>query len=95
MEDLSITINIAGRQYRLKINSEDKTLFERAETELNKLMKEYAENFAYKDHQDLIAMVALQEAVSSIKNQNEVKEIEEKIEVKLEHIINRIDNSLD
>jgi len=36
-------------------------------------LKAYAENFGYKDKQDLLAMIALHFAISSLKQENELQ----------------------
>lgn len=80
MEELSITINIAGREYRLKANQKEKELIEEAALQINEAMKTFAEHYAFKDNQDLLAMVALQEALNCLKGEVELKDTENSIE---------------
>ncbi|MFO7721983.1 MAG: cell division protein ZapA [Bacteroidales bacterium] len=80
MDEISITISVAGRQYRLKSDEKDKEQIEEAARQINRLIRSYAENYAYKDNQDLLAMVSLQETLSVIKKDIEIKEASEGIE---------------
>jgi cell division protein ZapA len=60
MDELSITITIANRPYRLKIKKEEEEVLREAARKIESLSKEYARNFHINDVQDLLAMVALQ-----------------------------------
>ena len=60
MPTLSITVNIADRPYRLKIEAGEEETVRKAVKSINEKIKTYADTYAYKDKQDLLAMVALQ-----------------------------------
>ena len=60
MSSLSITVNIADRPYRLKIDASEEETVRNAVKSINEKIKAYASTYAYKDKQDLLAMVALQ-----------------------------------
>ena len=66
MEKLTVTVVIAGRPYRLTINKQDEELVRNAARIIETKMKDYATDYAFKDHQDLLAMVALQFATSTL-----------------------------
>ena len=57
---LSITVNIADRPYRLKIETGEEETVRNAVKSINEKINAYASTYAYKDKQDLLAMVALQ-----------------------------------
>ena len=59
MEELTITVNIAERPYRLKIKREEEEVIRKAVKEIEQRIKEYSEHFAFNDKQDLMAMVLL------------------------------------
>ena len=59
MEELTITVNIADRPYRLKIKREEEESIRKAVKEIDQRIREYAEHFAFNDKQDLMAMVLL------------------------------------
>jgi cell division protein ZapA (FtsZ GTPase activity inhibitor) len=69
MKGQHISVIIADRPYRLKVGSEEEEQVLRQAGELiNSKMHEYASNFAFRDKQDLLAMVALQYAVDVVKS---------------------------
>jgi len=86
MEEISITIHIAGRQYRLKSDEKEKEHIEEAERRINKTLRLYAENYAYKDNQDLLAMVSMQQTLNLLKSDIESKEVLEIIDEQIAHI---------
>lgn len=76
MGEQTITISIADRPYRLAINSEtEEENVRKAARLINDKIKDYSTHYAYKDKQDLLAMVVLQFAakVLDLELQNEVE----------------------
>ncbi len=67
MGEISIKINIADRVYPLKINTEDEENVRRAAKLINDRIKEFQENYAVKDKQDLLSMCVLQIATENLK----------------------------
>ncbi len=67
MDDLlSIKVTIANRQYPLRINRSEEEAIRKAAKKINERIKEYEQNYAVRDPQDLLAMCALQFANESI-----------------------------
>jgi cell division protein ZapA (FtsZ GTPase activity inhibitor) len=60
MEEFSITVTIADRIYRLTIERKEEEVVRKAARLINEKISEYAKSYAFKDKQDLLAMVALQ-----------------------------------
>lgn len=60
MQELSIKVNIADRNYPLKIHASDEETVRKAARKLNERLREYTENFAVSDKQDALAMIALE-----------------------------------
>ncbi|NCA77804.1 MAG: cell division protein ZapA [Alphaproteobacteria bacterium] len=60
MEEISISLPIADRFYKLAIENEHEELFRKAAKLIDKRLKDYSTSYAYKDKQDLLAMVALE-----------------------------------
>ncbi len=83
MKEQIITVNIGDRPYRLSVGSESEEQILRSAGKLiEEKMKQYANNYAYKDHQDLLAMVALQLAVDSINyndQANQYRDLKDKL----------------
>jgi cell division protein ZapA len=59
-EYLSIKVSIANRNYPLRITEEEHQRVMQAAENINKRIREFEENYAVKDKQDLLAMCALQ-----------------------------------
>lgn len=59
MEEFAISVNIAGRAYRLFVESNDEENVRKAAVLINNKVDEFAGNYAFKDKQDLLAMTAL------------------------------------
>jgi cell division protein ZapA (FtsZ GTPase activity inhibitor) len=66
MEQTIIQFTIADRPYRLVVKPEERDTFDEAVRHIELQMKRYAENFAFQDKQDLLAMVALQYVSESL-----------------------------
>ena len=58
MEDLSIKIKIADREYPMKVKRSDEERVRMAGRLINEKLKSYREQFGIEDKQDLLAMVA-------------------------------------
>ncbi len=72
MGEISIKINIADRVYPLKVNMEEEEIIRRAAKLINDRIKEYQENYAVRDKQDLLSMAVLHYATSSLKVEQKV-----------------------
>lgn len=73
MPELSITVKISDRPYRLRINRDEEENVRKAVSSLNEKINKYAEVYAYKDKQDLLAMVALQYATTAMSYESVLK----------------------
>ena len=74
MKGQHISVLIADRPYRLKVNSETEEIeFRKAGELINEKIKEYANHFAFRDKQDLLAMVVLQFAVDVVRSEESNK----------------------
>jgi cell division protein ZapA len=72
MGEISIKINIADRVYPLKVSMEEEEIVRRAAKLINDRIKEFQENYAVRDKQDLLSMCALHYATSSLKADKKV-----------------------
>ena len=86
MEEISITVRIADRQYKLTIGKEEEEVFRKATKLLSEKLMEYAQNYAFKDKQDLLALVALQYTTSSLKFEEQASFKDNELIVKLSEI---------
>ncbi len=67
MGEISIKINIADRVYPLKINTEEEEIIRKAAKLINDRIKDYQENYAVRDKQDLLSMCVLHYATATLK----------------------------
>ncbi len=77
MEELSIKIKIADREYPMKVDAADEERIRLAGKKINEKLKLYRDQFGIDDKQDLLAMVAfdsLFEKLQSEASQNNVGE---------------------
>jgi cell division protein ZapA (FtsZ GTPase activity inhibitor) len=86
MDELSISIAVADRNYRLVVEKEHEELFRKAAKLIDKRIKDYSVSYAYKDKQDLLAMVALEYATSYLQDEQLLVDKEEVFEHKLMEI---------
>ena len=79
MGEISIKINIADRVYPLRVNMEVEEVIRRAANIINDRIKEYQDNYAVKDKQDLLSMCVLHYATATLKA--EKRRVDEDTEV--------------
>ncbi len=72
MNTIPITVNICERPYKLMVKPDDEPLVREAARKINEGLRNYAQSYAFKDNQDLLAMVALQYTLNSLKNEKEI-----------------------
>ncbi|MCK9613842.1 MAG: cell division protein ZapA [Bacteroidales bacterium] len=95
MSDLSISVKIAERIYKLTIEKQEEEIVRKAALLINDKIREFAGNYMFKDKQDLLAMIALQytssalnyEQLESFKNtklRDKLLGIDKKLEMHLE-----------
>jgi len=71
MNEINITVSIAGRDYKLTVERKDEEIVREAQKTVNQSIKKYAELYSHNDLQDLLAMVVIQSTVSVIKLEKE------------------------
>jgi cell division protein ZapA (FtsZ GTPase activity inhibitor) len=91
MGEISIKINIADRVYPLKVKMEEEEIIRKAAKLINERIKEYQENYAVKDKQDLLSMCVLHYATTSLQSEKKVQtedfEVVEKVDA-LDQLLN-------
>jgi cell division protein ZapA (FtsZ GTPase activity inhibitor) len=95
MEELTITVNIAERPYRLKIKREEEEFIRKAVKEIEQRIKEYSEHFAFNDKQDLMAMVLLHYASTTQKLESDLLSGENMVITRIQQIEELITGHLD
>lgn len=94
MSEFTISVKIADRPYRLTIKREDEERIRKAANDINEKVKQYSENFAFNDKQDLLAMVALEERSSSMMNNEKLIGTEQSVINELEDIDRYLQDNL-
>ena len=96
MAELSIKIKLAGREYPMKVKSEDEERIRRAGKELEEKIKTYRDQFGIDDKQDLLAMVAFDSYMEKLKALalDQGSSIDENLAGKLKGLSDIISNSL-
>lgn len=79
MKEFTISVNIADRPYRLTIKREEEELIRKAATIINDKLKNYSTNYAFNDKQDLLAMVALEEATNALNSNDKLSDIDNSV----------------
>ncbi len=74
MSEFSISITVADRPYKLVVEKEQEEMFRNAAKLIDKRIKEYSSSYAFKDKQDLLAMIALEYTVSFLQNEQTTNE---------------------
>ncbi len=94
MDQILITVKIADREYRLNIERKKEELVREAVKRINDNIKKYAENFDFKDKQDLLSMVVLQNTVKAMELDQQVSFQQNQLSGKLEDINNILTGAL-
>ncbi|WP_257659003.1 cell division protein ZapA [Parapedobacter lycopersici] len=90
MGEISIKINIADRIYPLRVDMEEEEVIRRAAKLINDRIKEFQENYAVRDKQDLLSMCVLHYATAMIKSEKKTNADE----VGVEKAVNELDSML-
>jgi cell division protein ZapA len=94
MDELTISVTIADRPYRLTIKRSEEETIRKAANEINKKIKYYSENYAYNDRQDLLAMVTLEKTTDALTVETSFSRSDREIESKLIEIENLLTDGL-
>lgn len=86
MGEISIKITISDRIYPLKVNVEEEEIVRRAAKIINERIKEYQENYAVRDKQDLLSMAVLHYATAVLKTENSAQNQDTQLAEKVEEL---------
>lgn len=73
MDTISASVSILGRTYKLRVAREDEAALRKAAEAIDSQAKQYGNMYAYNDHQDLLAMVALTQITQLTKIQDSLR----------------------
>ncbi|MFZ9981784.1 MAG: cell division protein ZapA [Cyclobacteriaceae bacterium] len=66
MEELSIKLRIADREYPMKVRKDEEERVRAAGKSINDKLKSYRDQYGLEDHQDLLAMVAFDSTIQKL-----------------------------
>lgn len=79
MEELSIRIKIADREYPMKVKAHEEERVRSASRLINEKLKSYREQFGIDDKQDLLSMVAFDTVVEKMRSEENHQEIDQTV----------------
>lgn len=94
METVAASVNILGRTYKLRVSAGDEAPLRKAAEMIDGQAKSYGRQYAYNDHQDLLAMVALTQITQLIKMQGQLEYKDTDLAQKLQSIDSILDQIL-
>jgi cell division protein ZapA len=86
MEELSIKIKIAEREYPMKVKRDEEEKVRAAGKLINEKLRLYKEQFGIDDKQDLLAMVAFDSVVQKQTSEEDHREIDQTLIDKVSHL---------
>jgi cell division protein ZapA len=84
---VSVKINIADREYTLKVDSEDESLVQQASELLNRQIREQKEKMKISDRQDLLSFVAFDCIYEKLVGERMLSELSDKVTA-IEDLVN-------
>ena len=94
MSELAIKIRIADREYPMKVKPDEEERVRSAARNLNEKLKSYRDQFGIDDKQDLLAMVAFDYAVDSMKSEEAIENIDQSASEKIDLINSLVSQAL-
>jgi len=95
MEELSIKIKIADREYPMKVDASDEEQIRLAGKKINEKIKLYRDQFGIDDKQDLLAMVAFDSLYEKLQGEASQSEIGETVIQKISHLSRLISEQIE
>lgn len=94
MEELSIKIKIADREYPMKVKRVDEERVRMAGKLINEKLKSYREQFGIDDKQDLLAMVAFDCLIDKMANEETNQVIDQTVFEKVDRLNQLVSQSI-
>jgi cell division protein ZapA len=94
MEELSIKIKIADREYPMKVKRDDEERVRMASRLINEKLKSYKDQFGIDDKQDLLAMVAFDSLVEKMTAEETHHVVDRSVLEKVSHLNQLVSQSI-
>lgn len=89
-----INVELAQRTYRVNVRESERTVFEDASKMIDETIRGYEAKYAYKDKQDLLAMVLLQYVTAFIKQNRTLNDNNRMLTERLEAMLQNLEKSI-
>lgn len=93
-EMVCINVELAQRTYRVNVRESERTVFEDASKMIDDTIRGYEAKYAYKDKQDLLAMVLLQYVTAFIKQNRTLNDNNRTLTERLEAMLQNLEKSI-
>lgn len=93
-EMVCINVELAQRTYRVNVRESERTVFEDASKMIDETIRGYEAKYAYKDKQDLLAMVLLQYVTAFIKQNSTLNDNNRTLNERLEAMLQNLEKSI-
>ena len=93
-ETISASVSIMDRTYRLRVAAEDEEALRKAASAIDTQARQYGNMYAYNDHQDLLAMVALTQITQLTKLKDSLQFKDTELIKRLQSIDNILETTL-
>ncbi len=90
-ETFPITVVVLDRPYKLRVNPSEEETIRIAVQIINKRAEEYKKQFAYKDMQDILAMMSVEMSTKIVQLEENEQYVNSKLATKLQEIENVLD----
>ena len=94
MDELSVKIKIADREYPMKVKRQEEEKVRAAGKLINEKIKRYREQFGIDDKQDLLAMVAFDCLIDKMAEEESLQEIDETVADKVTYLNQLVSQAL-
>ena len=94
MENVSVTVNILERNYKLSIAAAEEKCLRDAAALIDAQARMFKKQYGHRDNQDLLAMVSLAQVTELIKTQASLKYKDDELIEKLTEIDSVLENNL-
>ncbi|MBR1799492.1 MAG: cell division protein ZapA [Bacteroidales bacterium] len=94
MESVAASVTILGRNYKMRVSATDEEALRKAAAAIDEQAKSFGKQYAYNDHQDLLAMVSLTQITRLVKTQDQLKYKDTDLIERLQSIDNLLDQIL-
>lgn len=85
-EKIKITVYIAERKYNVIVEPSEEAIVRQAAQQLNQQIKNYAMNHVFKDREDLLVLISLENTRNLIETQRTLQYIDSTLGLRLKQI---------